>query len=148
MRTLLTFLLCWGAVGVWLCWDDGDVRALLAHRPIFWLGVYLSFIYPLVPLVPATAIAVTLGYGFRVAWWLRGVVAAAISGGIVLLFLVNTKQFAASPVLAFAGIGFALGCSASGLNGRRRAEPGASPNGGPAIRLGNSRAGGGPPSVS
>lgn len=30
----------------------------------------------------------------------------------------------------------------------RRAEPGASPNGGPAERLGNSGAGGGPPSVS
>ena len=32
--------------------------------------------------------------------------------------------------------------------GRMRAEPGASPNGGPAERLGNSGAGGGPPSVS
>src|ERR1035437_7040995 len=30
---------------------------------------------------------------------------------------------------------------------RRRAEPGASPNGGPAERLGNSEVGGGPPSV-
>ena len=148
MRTLLTFLLCWGAVGVWLCWDDGDVRALLAHRPIFWLGVYLSFLYPLVPLVPAAAIAATLGYGFRIAWWLRGVVAAAISGGIVLLFLITTNQFAASPVLAFVVIGFALGCSASGLNGSRRAEPGTPPNGGPAVAVGSSKVTNGPPSVS
>ncbi len=32
--------------------------------------------------------------------------------------------------------------------GRMRAEPGASPNGGPSERLGSSEAGGGPPSVS
>jgi hypothetical protein len=147
MRTALTFVLCWVGVGVWLCWDDGDVRALLAHQPIFWLGVWLSFIYPLVPLVPATAIAATLGYRFRVSWWLRGLAAAVVSGGIVLLFLVATSQFGALPVLAFAGIGFALGCSASRWDARRRAEPGASPNGGPAERLGNSGAGGGPPSV-
>jgi hypothetical protein len=39
-------------------------------------------------------------------------------------------------------------CRAQVINPEREAEPGASPNGGPTQRFGNSGAGGGPPSVS
>ena len=148
MRTLIMFVSCWVAVGAWLCWDDGDVQAVFSHRPVFWLGVYLSFIYPLAALVPAALIAVLCGYALKLAWWLRGSLAGAVGGGIVTVFLVSTQQFGLLPVLAFAVIGFALGCTSSPSIGGWGAEPDASPKGAAGTLVGNSRASEGPPSVS
>jgi hypothetical protein len=120
VRALLAFIACWLLTGIWLCWDE--LLAWLSHKPVFVLGIYVSFIDPLAALIPATLVGVACGYGLRLPWWLRGLLAGGVSGSIVYLFLANTKQVAPMLVLAFSGLGFVLGWSAGPPVRRHRAE--------------------------
>jgi hypothetical protein len=111
MRIFFIFILCWVSIGLWFCWDD--LAAWFTSGSLFTLSVFLSFVYPLVPLVPALLTAVASSRVFRFEWWLRAPLAATVSGGIVLIFLTQTQQFTIPPVLFFTAIGFVLGCLAT-----------------------------------
>ena len=98
-------------MAVWLAWDS-------LTGTFFALGVYLSFVYSLVPLVPATVLAMLLCHK---PWWMRGVLSALTSCGIVIVFLNATGQFDLLAPLGAAGAGFLIGISAS--NRQPVAEP-------------------------
>ena len=102
-------------------------------RILMWVCLSASVLPALVAIVRFVALPNTPEKGFE---------------GMALMFAVFTW----GPILLFPLLGFALA-----LGWKRRlegelqsenAEPGASPNGGPAMRSGNSEVGGGPPSVS
>ena len=103
IRCIIATVLCWVAMAVWLAWDS-------LTGTYFALEVYLSFVYSLVPLVPAAVLAMLLCHK---PWWLRSVLAAATSCGIVIVFLNATDQFDLVAPLVTVGAGFVIGISAS-----------------------------------
>lgn len=85
------------------------------------LEVVLITAYTFVPLAPAAAAAIFAGIRFSQPWWIRGIVASVISGGIPLWFMVGTKQLTTEhpemhlAIFGYAVIGFIIGMSATCL---------------------------------
>jgi hypothetical protein len=102
-----------------LLWRAGGLRSLCAFG-LFVLGIILSWVLPLMPHTIADLAGCSFLHIFLVGF---GVPAITVALGCLVL-------------------------RAFGSAGRRNAQLGAAPNGGPAKPLGNSGASGGPPSVS
>lgn len=68
--------------------------------------------------MPALGVAILSGGFLKVAWWLRGTLAASVCGGIVLVFLARTEQFDLVLLLVLSAAGFVLGVAAPGKHSR------------------------------
>lgn len=109
MRTLIVTLLWLVFFGLWF-----SKEVLFGNEPsINGLTVLLSFAYPLIPLVAGLVTGFRAASDSRAVWWRRASLSAAACGGVVLAFLLITRQ----PNLVWLGMFFAagasIGCSAT-----------------------------------
>ena len=121
VRCLIVTVVCWLGMAVWL---SCDCLARPEKDTFDRLEIGLCFVYALCPLVPAAGAAIFSGTRMSMRWWLRGILAAAVSSGIVALFFMQTRnremeiqQIEIIGPLISAMAGFLIGISAPRTEG-------------------------------
>lgn len=109
LRCIITTLVCWIAIGLWLSWDSFMILFSQEKDTFYVLEVYLSFVYTLVPFIPAAVIAILMA---NQPWWIRGITIGLVCSAIALIFLASTQQIAIVPLIVSAIAGFLIGVSA------------------------------------
>lgn len=112
LRCLAVGVALWIGLFVLISWSS-LLSLLLGERDSYdSLVVYLALVYPLFLVVPAMALALLTGVVFSMPWWIRGVLAGAVCGGIVVGVYGLSFSFIWSTMSLAAATGFAIGVSA------------------------------------
>jgi hypothetical protein len=109
MRTLVVTLLWVIFFGLWfsrdvLFGDDDSINGLT---------VCVSFAYPWIPLFAGVVAGFRAASVFQLVWWQRANLSAAACCGVVLVFLLTTRQSDFTSLAMFFVAGASIGCSAT-----------------------------------